>query len=146
VQHPTDTMLSAAPGGTCAGCHRPGSVAERGTGAIVSSFCGLQGSLSTADSLLKVAEVRGMETAPGRANLKAAQDALVGVRAGLHSFDPKQIGAVLIEGATASRKAADYGREALRDWRNRRVGMVLSLVVILILIGLVVAKIRQMES
>jgi hypothetical protein len=121
-------------------------VAERGTGAIVSSFRGLKGSLSTADSLLQVAEVRGMETGPGREGLKAAQDALVGVRAGLHSFDPKQIGAVLAEGAASSRKAADYGREALRDWRNRRVGMALSLVVILILIGLVVAKIRQIEA
>ena len=146
VQHPTDAMLSAAPGGTCAGCHRPGSVAERGTGAIVASFRGLQGSLSAADSLLKLAEVRGMEAGPGREGLKAAQDALVGVRAGLHSFDPKQIGGALAEGADHARRATDYGREALRDWRNRRLGMVLSLLVILILIGLVVAKIRQLES
>ena len=146
VQQPTDAMLSAAAGGTCAGCHQPGSVAEQGTSAIVANFRELQGSLSTADSLLKLAEVRGMETGPGREGLKAAQDALVGVRAGLHSFDPKQIGAVLTEGAALSRKAMDYGREALRDWHNRRVGMALSLVVILILIGLVVAKIRQIEK
>ena len=145
VQRPNDAMLSAAPGGRCAGCHKPGSVAEQGTSAIVASLSGLRGSLSVADSLLKLAEVRGMETAAGRGNLKEAQDALVGVRAGLHSFDSKQIGAVLAEGAALSRKATDYGREALRDWHNRRVGMALSLVVILILIGLVVAKIRQIE-
>ena len=146
VQHPTDAMLSAAPGGKCAGCHQPGSVAEQGTNAIVASFRGLQGSVSSADSLLKLAEVRGMETGPGREGLKEAQDRLVGVRAGLHSFDPKQIGGVLAGGAELSRKATDYGREALRDWHNRRLGMVLSLVVILILIGLVVAKIRQIEA
>ncbi len=146
VQHPTDAMLSAAPGGKCAGCHQPGSVCEQGTDAIVTSFRGLRGAVASADSLLKVAEVRGMETGPGRENLKAAQDALVGVRAGLHSFDPKQIGAVLAEGAALSRKAADYGRAALRDWHNRRLGMVLSLVVILVLIGLLVARIRRMES
>ena len=146
VQHPTDAMLSAAPGGTCAGCHQPGSAAAQGTDAIVSGFQGLQNSVTHADSLLQVAEVRGMETGPGREGLKVAQDALVGVRAGLHSFDPKQIGAVLAEGAASSRKATDCGREALRDWRNRRLGMVLSLVVILILIGLVVAKIRQIEK
>jgi hypothetical protein len=146
VQQPTDAMLSAAPGGKCAGCHKPGSVAEQGTSAIVASFRGLQDAVSSTDSLLKVAEVRGMETGPGREGLKEAQDRLVGVRAGLHSFDPKQIGAVLAEGADFARKAADHGREALRDWHNRRLGMVLSLVVILILIGLVVAKIRQIES
>ena len=146
VQQPTDAMLSAAPGGKCAGCHKPGSVAEQGTSAIVASFRGLQGAVSSADSLLGVAEVRGMETGPGREGLKEAQDRLVGVRAGLHSFDAKQIGGVLAEGAGLARKATDYGREALRDWRNRRVGMALSLVVILILIGLVVAKIRRMEA
>jgi len=146
VQPPTDAMLSAAPGGKCAGCHKPGSAAERGTSMIVASFRGLRGAVSGADSLLSLAEVRGMETGPGRESLKAAQDALVGVRAGLHSFDAKQIGAVLADGAALSRKATDYGRETLRDWRNRRVGMALSLVVILILIGLVVAKIRQTEA
>jgi hypothetical protein len=146
VEHPTDAMLSAAPGGKCAGCHKPGTVCEQGTDAIVTSFRGLQGSVSSADSLLKVAEVRGTETGPGREGLKEAQDRLVGVRAGLHSFDPKAIGSVLAEGADYARKAKDYGREALRDWRNRRVGMALSLVVILILIGLVVAKIRQLEA
>ena len=145
VARPTDAMLSAAPGGKCAGCHQPGSVAAQGTGAIVVSFRGLQGSVTTADSLLKLAEVRGMEASPGRTNLKEAQDRLVGVRAELHSFDAKQIGGVLAEGADYARKAKDYGREALRDWRNRRVGMALSLGVILVLIALVVAKIRQME-
>jgi hypothetical protein len=34
----------------------------------------------------------------------------------------------------------------LREWRNRRVGMALSLVVILAMIGLLVARIRRMES
>jgi hypothetical protein len=38
------------------------------------------------------------------------------------------------------------GREALRDRRDRRPGMLLSLVVILIPTGLVVAKTRQLES
>jgi hypothetical protein len=146
VQRPTDAMLSAAPGGTCAGCHPSGSAAERGTHAIVTSFHALQASLATADSLLRLAEVRGMEAGPGRAGLKAAQDALVGVRAGLHSFDAKQVGAVLADGAAQSRKAADYGRAALRDWHVRRMGMVLSLVVILVLIGLLVARIRRIET
>jgi hypothetical protein len=39
---------------------------------------------------------------------------------------------------------AGLRREALRDWHNRRFGMVLLPVVILI--GLVVARISQLES
>jgi hypothetical protein len=52
---------------------------------------------------------------------------------------------VLAEGTSFSRRATDDATAALRDWRNRRVGTALSLGVILLLIGLVVLKIRQME-
>ncbi len=142
VRHPTDAMLAVGTSGVCAGCHKPGSAADRDTRAIIDNFGGLKRSLAGADSLLKVAEVRGMETGPGRESLKDAQDRLVAVRAGLHSFDPQKIGAALGEGSAAAGKAAGYGREALRDWRNRRVGMASSLVVILILMGLLIAKIR----
>jgi hypothetical protein len=130
----------------CAGCHQPGSAAERDTRAIIASFHGLRESLAGADSLLKLAEVRGMEIGPGRESLKDAQDQLVAVRAGLHSFDPKKIGAALGEGAAVAAKAAGYGREALRDWRNRRVGTAASLVIILILMGLLIARIRAREA
>ena len=146
VLRPTDDMLSAERGGVCVGCHVPGSAAENGTREIVTSFRGLAGSVTAADSLLRVAEIRGMETAPGRESMKEAQDRLVGVRAGLHSFDAKKIGAALDEGASLARRAADYGRSALLDWRNRRVGMALSVGVILLLAGLVIARIRRIEK
>jgi predicted CXXCH cytochrome family protein len=145
VRHPTDAMLAVGHDGVCSGCHEPGSAADRDTRAIIASFHGLRGSLTEADSLLKLAEVRGMETSPGRESLKDAQDRLVAVRAGIHSFDPKKIGDALQDGAATAAKAAGYGRGALRDWRNRRLGMAASLGVILVLIALVVAKIRQIE-
>lgn len=145
VRHPTDAMLSAGPGGVCSGCHAAGSAAERGTRVIVASFDGLKGTVSTADSLLRLSEVRGMETAPGREALKDAQDRQVGVRAGLHSFDPVKLAAAFGDGTALARRAGDYGRSALRDWRNRRLGMALSVGVILLLIALLIAKIRQIE-
>jgi len=146
VHHPTDAMLSAAKGGTCAGCHKPGSAPDRDTHAFIARFNGWKATLTGADSLLKVAEVRGMETGPGRESLKDAQDRLVALRAGLHSFDSKKIGAALDEGGGVAAKAADYGRMALRDWRNRRVGMALSVGVIALLMVLVIAKIREIEK
>ncbi len=142
VQHPTDAMLAVGAGGVCSGCHRPGSPADRDTRGFITGFAALKRTLAGADSLLGLAEVRGMETAPGRESLKDAQDRLVGLRAGLHSFDPRRIDAALAEDRTAAAKAAAYGREALRDWRNRRVGTAASLVVILVLMGLLIARIR----
>jgi hypothetical protein len=146
VQHPTDAMLGTGAGGMCGTCHAPGSAGEQATAAIVARFHGLRGSLALADSLLHVAELRGMETTPGREVWKDAQDRLVGGRATLHSFDPAQILPVLTEGTGLADRATGLGRGLLREWRWRRVGMVLSVGVILVLILLLALRIRRMEA
>ena len=52
---------------------------------------------------------------------------------------------MLAEGEKFTGQATDQASGLLRDWRNRRVGMALSLVVILGLIGLLVLRIRSLE-
>jgi predicted CXXCH cytochrome family protein len=146
VQPPTDAMLSTAPGGTCVGCHASGSAGERGAELIITRFNAFKGALARADSLLGLAEVRGMETSQARERLKAAQDGLVGARASIHSFDVGLVTAAIEEGDAHARAAHTRAEEALRDWRNRRVGLALSLIVILALMGLLVAKIRAIEK
>jgi predicted CXXCH cytochrome family protein len=146
VQHPSDAMLAVGGKGVCGDCHRSGSDCDRATVKIVNGFVALRDSLAHADSLLKVAEELGMETDPGRETWKEAEDHQVGVRAGLHSFDTAQITGVLDEGLGLANRAAAQARAALKDWRNRRIGMGLSLLVILFLIGLLVLKIRQIEG
>lgn len=146
VQHPTDAMLGLEKPGLCRNCHPPGSPQDLATTKIVAGFYGLRDSLAVSDSLLKTAEVLGMETGPGREAWKDAQDHQVGIRAGLHSFDAAQITGSLSEGLDLAHKAAIQGRAALRDWRMRRLGMGLSLIVILFLIALLVLKIRQIEG
>jgi len=142
VQKPTDAMLSTGPGGTCVGCHEPGSAGERGAHAIVTGFAGLKASIGVADSLLKLAEFRGMETTQARTALRESQDRLVAVRAAIHSFDEHTVAAVVAEGNEFATQARTAGISALRDWRNRRIGMGLSLLVILATIGLLIARIR----
>jgi hypothetical protein len=146
VQRPTDAMLSTGPGGTCGGCHAPGSPGERGAELVITRFHALKGALAYADSLLALAEVRGMETSQAREKWRAAQNGLVGVRAAIHSFDAGVVTAAIEEGDAHAREAGTRAEDALRDWRNRRVGMALSLVVILALMALLVAKIRRTES
>jgi predicted CXXCH cytochrome family protein len=146
VQRPTDAMLSNGPGGVCASCHAPGSAGERGAALIIDRFGRLKGSLARADSLLNLAERRGMETSAARAQLREAQDRLVGARAAIHGFDAEAVQAVIAEGdGFASHAEADAGL-ALKDWRTRRIGMGLSLLVILATIGMLVLKIRQLDG
>lgn len=145
IRPPTDAMVGLSGEGVCGRCHVPGSPGERAAAAIVPRFHAFKAGIGRADSLLALADQLGMDTASGRETLKQANDALVGLRATLHSFSAAPIEAALAEGEAMTGRAEAQGREALRDWRNRRIGMALSLVVILALIAMLVTRIRQIE-
>jgi hypothetical protein len=142
IQRPDDAMLSAAKGGTCAGCHVPGSRADATALRIISGFQGLKADIGRADSLLRLAETRGMEISRARASYKESEDKLVGLRAGLHAFDSTQVVASIAEGEGLAHETNDRARAALQDWKNRRLGMAGSLGIILVIIALLAARIR----
>ncbi len=146
VKRPTDAMIGTTGEGVCGRCHAAGSRGARAAAVLVPRFDAFKARLARADSLMGVADRLGMETASGRELLKQANDALVGLRAALHSFSLAPIEAALAEGEEPAGRAEAEAREALRDWRNRRIGMALSLVVILALMGLLVARIRRVEG
>ena len=146
VQHPTDAMLSTGPSGVCGQCHQPGSPGDRGAKEVTRRFESLGLAIAGADSLLSVAETRGMEVGTGRDALREARDHMTNVRAALHSFDLGTIRGVLNDGESGARKGRELAERALRDWRGRRIGMALSLGVILMLIGLLILKIRSIEA
>jgi hypothetical protein len=146
VQHPTDAMLAPGPQGVCSQCHQPGSPGEKAAEEIVTRFAGLASRIGSADSLMAVAETRGMESDPIRESLREARDHMTNVRSALHSFDRDKIAAVLADGERFADRGYQQAQGALRDWRNRRLGMAASLGVILVLIGLLLLKIRRMEG
>jgi hypothetical protein len=145
VKHPTDAMLSTAAGvGACTGCHEPGSTADRATLFIASGLDTLKWKVAGAESLLAMAELKGMDASLGRERLRAARDQLIGLRAALHAFDGEQITSVLQTGFEHATAAREQGAGALRDWRVRRLGLAAALAVILVLIALLVGRIRAL--
>jgi predicted CXXCH cytochrome family protein len=142
IQRPTDAMLSADKGGTCAGCHVAGSKSERAAQRIITGYRGLKADIARADSVLQLAETRGMEISRARAAYKESADKMVGIRAGLHAFDSTQVVGSIAEGEGLARDANDRAMAALRDWKNRRIGMAASLGAILVVIALLVSRIR----
>ncbi len=146
VQQPTDSMLSAARGGACFGCHPPGSAADQATSQIAGGLDTLKQRVATADSLLHQAELLGMDASLGREQLRGANDQLIGLRASLHSFDPGKILGVLRAGLGQADAANKLALEVLRDWRVRRLGLAASLIVILGLIFLLVRWVRSLDA
>ena len=146
VQRPTDAMVGLSGDGVCGRCHEHGSAGEKAAATIVPAFQGLKSRIAHADSLLNRVESLGMPTAKGRDLLRQADDQVTVARATLHSFDAKQIMAVVASGTGLANQAVDAGEFALRDWHQRRVGMALSLIAIVILMSLLMLKIRSLES
>jgi hypothetical protein len=146
VQIPSDDWISTGPGGYCGPCHEPGSPGEKAVAVIVPEFHRMKSSMAAADSTLKRAELLGMETSAGRQFLKQANDHLVDARVTLHSFDRAKIEGVIAEGTAMATRAHGEGVKVLRDWQQRRIGMALSLVVIVLTIALLLLKIRRLEA
>ncbi len=143
VQRPTDAMIGLTDGGVCGQCHEPNSAGAIAAARIVPEFHAMKRRVAEADSLLLRAERLGMPTATGRELLKQAGDQVLNTRVTIHSFDSKLIQTAIAEGTAYADKAVVAGGKALKDWRDRRVGMAMTLGVIVFMIGLLLLKIRQ---
>jgi hypothetical protein len=146
IEPPKETWLSTGEDGKCGQCHESGSMAEAQTDSIITSFQILRAQIAEAESLLAIAEFKGMDTEQGRAQLREAQNQVIGGRSALHSFDSAKITGTVGEGIEFANRATEQANDALKDWRVRRIGLVASLLVIVILILALLRVIKILES
>jgi hypothetical protein len=146
IQRPTEDWLTTGSDGKCGVCHESGSVAEAQTDSIVASFQALRAQIVEAESLLAVAEFKGMDTEYGRSQLREAHNQVIGGRAALHSFDAADITGAVGEGIVFASRATEEANDALQDWRVRRIGMAVALLVIVILILALIRVIKILEA
>ncbi|MDH3458712.1 MAG: cytochrome c3 family protein, partial [Gemmatimonadota bacterium] len=141
-----DTLLGLDSGAVCARCHSAGD----GGGAVAASMRSLIDSLRVqheeAEAILSQAESAGMEVSQAQFDLDAAHTALVSARAAIHGFDVIAVSAQVQEGLTIATEAHRRGEVALGGLRFRRLGLGVSVTIILALIAGLVLKIRQLES
>jgi len=145
VKAARDEMLGVADKAVCAGCHAPD---DKG-GKAATEMRGLVDALAReherARSILHQAERAGMEVSQAQFDLQGADDALIKVRAAVHSFRPDVVKKEAEPGLAISAKAYARGVRALEELRFRREWLVVSAVIIVALIGGLVLKIRQLE-
>lgn len=143
VQLPTDAMIGLSGAGVCGQCHAPNSAGALAASRIVPQFHAMKRRVAEADSLLLRAERLGMPTDTGRELLKQAGDQVLNTRVTIHSFDSKLILTAISDGTGYADKAVVAGQKALKDWRDRRVGMAMTLGAIVFMIAVLLLKIRQ---
>jgi len=86
-----------------------------------------------------------MEVSEGRLQLGNAQSSLVQARAAIHAFDVDSVTRYADEGLAISSEAWSRGDRALRELRDRRLGLAVSVALILALVAGLVMKIRYSE-
>jgi hypothetical protein len=139
-------VLKPVAGSSCLACHTPGDECDRATYRMYEALNSLDREIREAASLLHRAEVAGMEVSDSQFALKSkGTTAAIEARALVHAFDPDR----LIEKSDQGREVAAAARaaalDALAEVQNRRRGLAVSLVFVVIVLALIYGKIRQID-
>ncbi len=145
IQHPSDEMLGVGENSICIECHEEDSKGYATAIAMRNQIEFLKSKMSTADSLVALAERAGMEVSDALYQLNDADDALVKARTQIHSLDLDNIVNVTNEGVTLADAALLAGTNALSEVQFRRKGLAVSLVFLLILAVGLYLKIKEID-
>ena len=146
IKHPTDEMIGTGPKGVCTNCHTQGDAGFMQAEAMHNQLTDLASANAASEELLGRVERQGMEV--GQAKLQAAQarDALLKARVTVHAFRDSELKRDTDAGLAVARQTHAAGEKALEEWKFRRVGLGLSLVMIaltLVGLGLYITNLEQ---
>ena len=142
----SDTMLGVGEGTFCSRCHQPDSRGGAAAASMRTLIDSLAGAYALADSLLTRAEHAGMEVSQAQVDLSGAHSALVQARTVLHTFNVDSVTARADSGLAVATAVQGEGHKALADLQFRRLGLAISVFIIVLLIVGLILKIRQVES
>lgn len=148
ITRSSDEMLSLEAAGVCggSGCHSPTDPGGKVALAMRAAIDSLQRSRERADSILTVAEHAGMEVSQAQFELTGAQNPLVNARNAVHTASLDSVQEAVEQGLAITRSGFENGESALRELDTRRMGLAVSSLVIAVLIGALLLRIRRLEG
>jgi hypothetical protein len=141
-----DELLGLTEGAACRMCHSETSAGGAVASLMRSQIDSLVTAFETADSILDRAENAGMEVSEALFALGDARTALISARTAVHSFSLDMVSEEVEAGLETTSQAHAQGQRALEELQFRRMGLAVSVGVILLLIVGLVLKIKQLES
>jgi predicted CXXCH cytochrome family protein len=145
VVEATTELLGVSEGAICAQCHAAGDAG----GTVAATMRGLLDSLEmqfdSAHHLLEIAEEAGMEVSGALFELEGANNARIGARAAVHSFALDQVETEVAAGLEVTAAGIAAGNDALAELDFRRLGLAVSVTLILALIAGLLLKIREID-
>lgn len=142
----SDAMIGVEDTAVCITCHAEGDTGFAAAREMKAGIERLKAHLHASRELLSRAERAGMEVSRSFYSLSEGRDRLVRARVEIHRFDSAVLAGLLEEGNAIAARADQAGREAMNELAFRRKGLAVSSAIILLMIGLLIAKIRQRKS
>jgi hypothetical protein len=138
-------MIGTGPKAVCVQCHSDGDAGFQQAGAMSKDLATLAASVNSSDDILRYAEREGMEVSQAQQQQAQARDALLKARVSVHAFKESEVKRDVDAGLQVTKVTHAAGEQAMHEWKFRRVGLGLSLIMIaLTLVGLG-SYIRQLE-
>jgi predicted CXXCH cytochrome family protein len=143
---PSDSLLLERAQTVCAKCHDPGSPDGRQFVIMHALIDSLLAVKAHSEQVLAQADNLGMDVSQAQFDLTDVTNALTKARTAIHTFRADSVGAQIAIGVKTSTKAAQQGQAALAEHSYRRIGLAISVPIILLLAGAVWLRLRIIES
>jgi predicted CXXCH cytochrome family protein len=146
VLAPSDEMLSTAAGSVCASCHEGADDnGVKGAAAMRRAIERLKTAVDGSRAVIDRIGNAGIEVGTEQLTLAEARTHLTLARTEVHGFDPAAVDAVIESGLKLVADVDRAAEEATAELAFRRRGLALSLGAILLFVGALALKIRQLE-
>lgn len=140
-----DVMLGRGDDSVCLACHDLDDEAGAAALHMLSLLDSLKLEVARADSILEEAGEAGMEVSQAQFELEDARSSLIRARATTHAAVVDSVATQVGAGLEVAEASFGRGLDAFRELRVRRLGLAVSSIIILILVGGLVVKIRRLE-
>ena len=146
IHRASDDMLGGQPGTVCRRCHDAGSPGYDGAVKMHDAIERLKTVMTDAEALLTRANAMGMEVSEEQyAYRDEVRPQLIKVRTETHLGDPGAVVRAADEGIKAATASETSARATVAEAESRRRNLLLPLGLIILLMILLYAKLRQLE-
>ena len=144
ITHVAEEWEGEKPGATCRKCHEEGEEGSELALYFTDTFGSVRQSFEEIEQLLAEAEVKGMDVTDGEDYVEAARQGLMQARTLMHSFSRSVMEEKIMEISANQAAALEEGYAALRGLKDRRRGLAISTLLLLLLTLGVAIKIRTL--
>jgi predicted CXXCH cytochrome family protein len=145
IRSPNVGML-AGPNAVCSQCHDATSTGGIAAADMAQQITSLEKALERSDKILEDAQLSGMEVSEALLRQREARENLVKAAVAVHAFQTAAVKQPVKQGLAIAAETYQTGVSALKERRNRRLGLLVSLLAIAVtILGLRLA-IRSIEG